>query len=82
MQTVSESAIESRVRRALRRDGEVLRKTRPGRTWTRANFGDYYTVDPRSGNPQRRYVQLHALAVELRVLRPGELIEERDAVSR
>jgi hypothetical protein len=76
MQTVSESVIGSRVRRALRRDGKVLRKTRPGRTWAKVDFGNYYTVDPHTGNPQRRHVQLHDLAVELRVLRPGEVIEE------
>jgi hypothetical protein len=76
MQTVSTSVIESRVRRALRREGVLLRKTRPGRTWTRANFGDYYTVDPHTGNPQRWHVQLHDLAAELCVLRPGEVSED------
>jgi hypothetical protein len=75
MQTISESVVEARVRRALRREGEVLRKPRPGITWTRANFGDYFTVDPHTGNPQRWHLELHALARELCVLRPGEVLE-------
>ena len=74
MQTISDSVIERRVRRALRRDGEVLRKTRPGTTWTRANFGDYYTVDPHTGNPQRWHCDLEQLARECNVLRLGEVI--------
>jgi hypothetical protein len=73
---VSDSVIEARVRRALRRDGEMLRKTRPGTTWVRANFGDYYTVDPHTGNPQRWPLDLDDLARECNVLRPGEVIAE------
>jgi hypothetical protein len=76
MTTVSESVVEARVRRALRRAGEVLRKTRPGTTWIRANFGDYYTVHPHTGTPERWHLDLDGLARELRVLRPGEVIEE------
>ena len=76
MQTVSESVIEARVRRALRREGELLRKTRPGNTWAKVDFGDYYTVDPHTGNPERRHCDLGKLARECGVLRPGEVIEE------
>jgi hypothetical protein len=75
-QTVSRSAIEGRVRRAVARDGELLCKTRPGRTWTKANFGDYYTVDPHTGNPQRWHCDLEQLAREYGSLRPDEVIAD------
>ena len=73
---ISDSVVEGRVRRALRRDGEMLRRTRPGTTWMRANFGDYYTVDPHTGNPQRWHLSLVELARECNVLRPGEVIAD------
>ena len=76
MVTVSERIIEARVRRALLRDGEVLRKTRPGNTWAKADFGDYYTVNPYTRCPERRHCDLEQLAREYRVLRPGEVISE------
>jgi hypothetical protein len=70
------AAVESRVRRALRREGEVLRKTRPGNTWAKVDFGDYFTVDPHTGNPERRHVNLEQLARDLDVLHADEVIEE------
>ena len=73
---ISDSVIEARVRRALRRDGEVLRKTRPGNTWAKVDFGDYYTVDPHTGNPQRRHLDLDDLARECNVLQPCEVIAD------
>jgi hypothetical protein len=76
MVRVSEKIVEDRVRRALRREGEVLRKTRPGNTWARADFGDYYTVDPHTRFPERRHCDLTQLARECGVLRPGEVIAE------
>jgi len=76
MQTVSQSVIEARVRRALRRDGEVLRKTRPGNTWAKVDFGDYYTVDPCTRFPERRHCDLEQLARECKVLQPGEVIAD------
>ena len=72
-QIVSRPAIEARVRRAVARDGELLCKTRPGQTWT---IGDYYTVDPHTGNPQRWHCDLEQLAREYGSLRPGEVIAE------
>jgi hypothetical protein len=75
-QSVSQSVIEARVRRALGRDGEVLRKTRPGQTWAKVDLGDYYTVDPYTRFPDRRHCDLAQLARECNVLRPGEVIEE------
>jgi len=75
MKKVSRSAIEARVRRALAREGEVLRKTRPGTPWAKTDLGDYYTVDQHCGNPIRWDCDLEVLAREARVLRPGEVIE-------
>ena len=74
--TVPERVIEARVRRALARDGEVLRKTRPGRTWAKVDLGDYYTVDPHTRFPDRRHCDLEQLARDYRVLRPDEVIVE------
>jgi hypothetical protein len=76
MITVSERTVEARVRRALLRDGEVLRKTRPGNTWAKIDFGDYYTVDPNTRFPERRHCDLEQLAREYQVLRPGEVVGE------
>ncbi len=73
---VSERMVEARVRRAVQRDGEVLRKTRPGNTWAKLDLGDYYTVDPYTRFPERRHCDLEQLAREYRVLRPGEVIAE------
>lgn len=70
--TISEKAIEARVRRALARDGELLRKTRPGRTWTKATFGNYFTVDSRTGIPRRRHCELEQLARECDAVQPWE----------
>jgi len=72
MTKVDDAVIEARVRRALRSQGEVLRKTRPGRTWAKVNFGDYFTVDPHTGNPQRWHCDLEQLAAETGAIRPGE----------
>jgi hypothetical protein len=76
MVMVSERTVEARVRRALLRDGEVLRKTRPGNTWAKIDFGNYYTVDPHTRFPERRHCDLEQLARECRVLRQGEVIAE------
>ena len=72
--TISDLVVEARVRRVLARDGEVLRKTRPGNAWAKVTFGDYYTVDQHTGNPQRWHCDLEQLARECNVLRPGEVI--------
>ena len=74
--TVSDLVVEARVRRALARAGEVLRKTRPGNAGAKVTFGDYYTVDQHTGNPQRWHCDLEQLAREYAVLRPGEVMAE------
>ena len=76
MQTISDSVIERRVRRALRREGEVLRKTRPGNTWAKHDCGDYYVVDNATNGVVRSHCDLEQLARECNVLRPGEVIAD------
>lgn len=70
------ATVEARVRRALLRDGEVLRKTRPGNTWAKADFGDYYTLNAHTRFAERRHCDLEQLAREYDVLRQGEVIAE------
>lgn len=74
MVTVSERIVEARVRRALRRDGEVLRKPRSASE--RQELGDYFTADVHNGNPERWHCDLEQLARDCDVLRPGEVITE------
>jgi hypothetical protein len=69
---ISAGAVESRVRRAVARDcGERLVKSRTAAE--RREFGDYYTVDPHCGNPQRWHLDLESLATEFGVLRAWEV---------
>ncbi len=75
MKKVSQSAVEARVRRALAREGEVLRKTRCGTTWAKDDLGDYFTVDQHCGNLIRWNCDLEVLAHEAGVMRRGEVIE-------
>jgi len=74
MKAITRSMVEARLRRALHRNAEVLHKTRPGNTWAKANFGDYYTTNRRTGIPKRQHVELETLARELGVMCPGEVI--------
>jgi len=67
------AAVEVRVRRALRVEGQMLRKPRGERE--RAELGDYFTANAYTGNPERWHVDLDELARELRVLQPHEVIE-------
>ncbi len=77
MQTaLTRKSVEARVRRALRHEGQVLRKTRPGTTWAKVDLGDYFTANHRTGNPDRRHLDLEDLARELQVLNPHESIED------
>ena len=71
---VSRAVVEARVRRAVSRDGQVLRKTRPGTTWAKSDFGDYYTACSRTGNPVRRHFTLEQLARDEGVLQPFETL--------
>ena len=75
VKTASLAAVESRVRRALRCKGESLRKTRPGKTWMKSDFGDYYVVDGRTGFATRRHCDLEQLALECNALSAREVVE-------
>ena len=72
---LSLASVESRVRRALRREGKALRKTRTGTTWAKVNFGDYYVVDGRTGFATRRHCDLEQLALECNALSTHEVVE-------
>ena len=73
---VSDSVIEARLRRALAREGEVLRMTRPGNTWAKHDCGDYYVIDNATNGVVRTHCDLEQLARECNVLRPGEVIAD------
>ena len=73
---LSLASVESRVRRALRREGRALRKTRPGTTWAKVNSGDYYVVDGRTGFTTRRHCDLEQLALECNALSTSEVVED------
>jgi hypothetical protein len=71
---ISVSAVEARVRRAIARDsGDKLVKSRSAAA--RQGFGEYYTIDPHSGKPERWPLDIESLAAEFRVLRPWEAME-------
>jgi hypothetical protein len=66
------ATVEARVRKALRGEGQVLRKPRGERE--RQELGDYFTADAHTGNPERLHCDLERLAREYRVLYPHEVI--------
>jgi hypothetical protein len=68
------TAVEARVRRALAREGEVMRKPRSDRE--RRELGDYFTVNAHTGFPERGWLNLDELARECGVLHPDAVIEE------
>lgn len=67
------ATVEARVRKALRAEGQVLRKPRGERE--RQELGDYFTADAHTGNPERRHCDLEQLAREYRVIYDHEVIE-------
>ncbi len=74
MQTVSQSVIEARVRRTLRREGEVLHKVRP-ESRDYYGYGPYYVADERNCVVSSQH-DLDDLARECGVLRTDEVIAE------
>jgi len=64
-------AVEARVRRKLTEEGELLRKTRPGKTWAKHDCGDYYIIDNATNGVVRTHCDLEDLARELGVLAEG-----------
>jgi hypothetical protein len=68
------AAVESRVRRALACQGEMLHKVRP-ESCDYYGYGPYYVVDERNCVVSAQH-DLEQLARELRVLHEGEVIAE------
>ena len=71
---ITTAAVEARVRRALARDGQVLRKPR-GES-ERRELGDYFKVSACTGYPERGWLELDELAREYHVLHAGEVIAD------
>ena len=69
---VSKRALEARVRRALERDGLVLRKFKVGSKWFE-QYGEYYLTDERNNEPVF-HQDLETLAKEYEVIRPFEAL--------
>ena len=67
------ATVEARVRRALRSEGQVLRKPRGERE--RQELGDYFTADAHTGTPERRHCDLETLAREYGVIYAHEVIK-------
>ena len=67
------ATVEARVRKALRSEGQLLRKPRGERE--RQELGDYFTADAHTGNPERRHCDLETLARECGVIYAHEVIE-------
>lgn len=74
MQKVSQAAVEARVRRALARDGQFLRK--PRNAVEQRELGHYILANARTGNAECWTSDLAYLARECGVLRSHEVIEE------
>jgi hypothetical protein len=66
-------AIEKRINRKLKQDGQVLRKPRSERA--RRDMGDYYILDYRTNVATDTDVDILGLAPLLDVLTPEEEIE-------
>jgi hypothetical protein len=72
--STNRSAVEARLRRALLRDGQLLRKPRGAQE--RQELGDYFTVDANTGSRERWHCDLEALAREYHVLGADQVIAE------
>ena len=72
---VSVRALEGRVKRALERDGETLKKCREDSRWF-TDLGEYYLVDLNMNSVNTKHVDLEELARELEVLKPFEVLAE------
>jgi DNA-binding response OmpR family regulator len=68
---VSERALLARLRRALAKEGEILKTTRPRDYST---LGDYYIVNDRNCVTAAG-VDLESLAREMKLLKPYEEVE-------
>jgi len=78
--TISPSALQRRVNRALAHHGQVLRKCREGSRYHHEH-GDYYCVDLETAGITETHVDLIELARELQVLQNSERLSEPEEVS-
>lgn len=69
---VSQTALLTRIRRALAKNGEMLKKCRSARDWP--NLGDYYIVDVQLNAVVATHVDLEALARKIDVIKPYETV--------
>ena len=68
-----ESNVFARAKKQARRQGIILRKTRPGSRQER-ELGRYYSVNAESTFIEATHVRLEDAALELEVIAPGEQI--------
>jgi hypothetical protein len=74
MLKVSEHAVAARVNRALRKQGEALKRPRSGRGFQ--ELGQYYIVDTDSNFIVSTHVDIVDLAREMNVMAPYETVAE------
>ena len=72
---VSRRAVEARVKRALAKEDELLKKCREDSRWY-SDLGRYYIIDIRFSAIVRKNEDLEDLARELRVLREYEELSD------
>jgi hypothetical protein len=70
---VSDRALEARIKRALEKDGQILKKCRADSRWY-SDLGDYYIVN-QSNVIAAQHCSLEKLGKELKVLKPYEEAE-------
>jgi hypothetical protein len=68
-----ESNVFARAKKKARREGIILRKTRPG-SHQEIELGRYYAVNAESTFIEATHVRLEDAALELEVIEPGEQI--------
>lgn len=68
-----ESNVFARAKKQARRQGIILRKTRPGSRQEK-ELGRYYSVNAESTFIEATHVRLEDAALELEVISPGEQI--------
>lgn len=75
--TVSIRAVEARVRRALEKEGQLLKKCRYDSRWY-SDLGDYYVVDASTNAIEASNCDLARLAAETESIKAWEQIERND----
>ncbi|MFE8032401.1 hypothetical protein [Thiohalocapsa marina] len=75
IETVSETALISRLRRHLRKEGRALRFRRPGSPWY-STLGDWHVLDLNRNFVVRTHCTLEQLGRETGCLKPYETLEQ------